>query len=274
MNASECFKAGKLDDAIAAATDDVKHSPRDLARRMFLSELLCFSGQWQRADLQLDALNQQDPELAYVVALFRQLIRAEQARQQFYAEGRLPEFLGPPPAHLQLHLEASVCLRDGRQDEAGSLIEKAQAARPPVSGTCDAERFDALRDLDDLVAPLFEVLTTTGKYYWVPMERVESIEFHAPERSRDLLWRRAHMIVRGGPDGEVFLPVVYAGSAAEQDEAFRLGRATDWRSVGAGPTRGIGQRMFLFGEQDRSILELKQLTIDAATEASGGEAAT
>ena len=50
------------------------------------------------------------------------------------------------------------------------------------------------------------MLTSTGKYYWIPMERVEMIEFHDPARPRDLLWRRAHMVVRGGPDGEVFLP--------------------------------------------------------------------
>lgn len=274
MNASECFKEGRLDDAIAAATDDVKRSPRDLARRMLLSELLCFAGQWPRADLQLDALSQQDPELAYVVALFRQLIRAEQARQQFYQEGRLPEFLTPPPAYLKLHLEASICLREGRGDEAAQLLGKAQAERPSVSGVCDEQPFQGLWDLDDLVAPIFEVLTTTGKYYWVPLECVELVELHAPERARDLLWRRAHMVVRGGPDGEIFLPALYAGSFSEADDALRLGRATDWRSGGAGPTRGVGQRIYLVGEQDRTILELKQLSLDPVTEVSGGQAAT
>ena len=61
------------------------------------------------------------------------------------------------------------------------------------------------------------------------MERVEIIEFHDPLRPRDLLWRARQMVVRGGPDGEVFLPVLYAGSHANPDDRIRLGRMTDWR---------------------------------------------
>ena len=46
-----------------------------------------------------------------------------------------------------------------------------------------------------LTAGSFEVLTTTGKYYWIPTERVATVEFHPPKRPRDLLWRRATMSV-------------------------------------------------------------------------------
>ena len=86
-----------------------------------------------------------------------------------------------------------------------------------------------------MTASFFEVLTSTGKYFWIPLERVELVEFRPPERPRDLLWRPVHMIVRGGPDGEVYLPVLYAGSAADADDQIRLGRTTEWRGdAGAG----------------------------------------
>ena len=81
-------------------------------------------------------------------------------------------------------------------------------------------------------------------------------------RPRDLLWRRAHLIVRGGPDGEVFLPVLYPGAAGEADEQIRLGRSTDWRGGDAVPVRGVGQRTFLVGEDARPILELQTVTFD------------
>ena len=149
------------------------------------------------------------------VTTFRQILRAEQARRQFYAEGRLPEFLEPPSERLKRHLEASVRLRDGQPGEAVQLLQQAEAERPPVAGVCGGQPFADLRNMDDLLRSFFEVLTTTGKYYWVPMERVESMEFHPPKRPRDLLWRSVHMIVRGGPDGEVFLPALYAGSHTE-----------------------------------------------------------
>lgn len=263
MNAKEHYQAGRLTEAVAAASEEVKRHPTDLDRRGLLGELLCFVGELERADLQLDAMGHQDPQLAVGVSLFRQLIRAAQARAQFYAEGRLPEFLDRPCPRLQCHLQASIRLREGDVGEAARLLEEAEQQRMPLAGHCDGEAFEDLRDLDDLTASLFEVLTSTGKYYWIPMERVERIEFRPPERPRDLLWRRALMTVRDGPDGEVFLPTLYAGSHAESDDRLRLGRATDWRGGRDGPTRGVGQRMFLVGEEARGILELQEITVTA-----------
>jgi type VI secretion system protein ImpE len=263
MDAKELFKAGALTEALATASDDVKQHPVDLARRGFLCELLCFAGEWSRADAQLDALGHQDPQLMLGISMFRQLIRAEQARQQFHAEGRLPEFLEPPSPHLQHCLEASIRIREGRSGEAVALLNEAERLRPKVSGVCDGRPFEDLRDVDDLTAPFFEILTSNGKYFWIPIERVELIEFYAPERPRDLLWRRVHMVVSGGPDGEVFLPTLYAGSATDPDERIRLGRMTDWRGGDGSPVRGAGQRLFLVGDDGRGILELKQLTLTA-----------
>ncbi len=261
MNAKECYQAGDLAAAITAATDEVKRKPAEVGLRGFLGELLCFAGQWERADRQFDVVGEQDPQALLGVALFRQLIRAEQARQQFYTEGRLPEFLGPPSPVLRLHLEAAVRLREGEAAAAAALLAEAEAGRAALRGTCNGRAFDDLRDVDDVTAPFFEVLTSTGKYYWVPMERVESIQFRPPERPRDLLWRRALMSVSGGPDGEVFLPALYAGSAADPDDAIRLGRSTEWRGGEGSPARGAGQRTFLVGEDAITILELNEITI-------------
>jgi type VI secretion system protein ImpE len=261
MDAKEHFKAGNLAEAVAAATEDVKRHPNDLSRRGFLGELLCFVGDFQRADLQLDAIGHQDPQMALGISMFRQLIRAEQARQQFHAEGRLPEYLDQPAPHLKRHLEASISVREGRAQEAAALLEQAEAERPKPGGACNGRAFDDFRDVDDLTSSFFEVLTSNGKYYWIPVERVQLIEFHAPERPRDLLWRRVHMIVRDGPDGEVFLPVLYPGTCAESDDRLRLGRMTDWRGGDGAPVRGVGQRLFLVGEEGVSIMELQKIEI-------------
>src|SRR5262249_49808955 len=110
MKAREHYQAGELPEAIAAATEQVRHHPRntpaDPGPRGFLCELLCFAGELERADRQLDALGHQDPQAMMGISLFRHLIRAEQARRDFYADGRLPEFLDTPSPVLQLHLQA------------------------------------------------------------------------------------------------------------------------------------------------------------------------
>ncbi|MHC4398298.1 MAG: type VI secretion system accessory protein TagJ [Planctomycetota bacterium] len=260
MSAKEHYQAGRLDDAVAAAAEEVKRHPTDVDRRGFLAELLCFTGELERADKHLDAMGHQNPEAIPGISMFRQLIRAEQARQQFFDEGRMPEFLDKPDERLRLHLEASIRIREGNDGEAAEFLGQAEQKRPKVSGTAGDEPFDDLRDLDDLTASYFEVLTSTGKYYWIPMERVETMECHAPVRPRDLLWRRVHMVVCGGPDGEVFLPALYAGSHTESDDQMRLGRATDWSGGDGTPARGRGQRTFLLGDQDHGILTLGNLT--------------
>jgi len=270
MNTGELYKAGKLTEALAAAADEVKKQPTDTGRRSFYAELLLLAGDWQRADKQAEILAQQDLQLAVPMSVFRQLVRAEEARQQFFTAGRLPEFLGPPSEALKQHLEASISLREGKPAEAAPLLARAAAAGPGVAGTCDGQPFEGFRDLDDLLAPLVEVLTSTGKYYWVPVERLELVEFHPPQRVMDLVWRRAHMIVRGGPDGEVYLPVLYAGAAAESDDQLRLGRSTQWRGGGGEPVRGAGQRVYLVGDADRSILDLRELQFHWADDETVG----
>jgi type VI secretion system protein ImpE len=262
VNAHELFHAGKLQEAVSAATEAVRQHPTDAGRRLFLTELLCFSGQLERADSQLDVLGHNDPQTTAGVLSFRQLIRAERARQEFFAEGRLPEFLGRPEGAVRLLLEASIRVREGALQEAARLLVQAEDERPRVAGVCNGQPFQDFRDLDDLSSCVFEVLTVKGEYYWVPIAQVESIECREPERPRDLLWRRVHMIVRDGPDGEVFLPVLYPGASGEADDLVRLGRSTDWRGGDADPVRGVGQRTFLVGDDARPILELQDITFD------------
>ncbi len=88
------------------------------------------------------------------------------------------------------------------------------------------------------------------------------MEFHPPKRPRDLAWRRCSMSVTAGPDGDVYIPATYFAEG-EPDEAHRLGRATSW-SDGEGPVRGIGQRVFLVGEDDLSIMQLDDVSFQQA----------
>jgi type VI secretion system protein ImpE len=199
------------------------------------------------------------------VALFRQLIRGEQARRQFFNDGRAPELLDAAPEHLQLHIEASILLRDGKKAEAAEVLARAEEARPQVKGKLDGRAFEDMRDLDDLTASFFEVITSNGKYYLIPMERVAAVEFRAPQRPRDLIWRPAQMSVVDGPDGEVFLPTIYvAPPGSSVDAAGLLGRSTDWVGGDGAPVRGIGQRTFLVGDESVPILQLGKLEFAVA----------
>lgn len=261
MTPLNLYQSGQLQEAVDSALAEVKSKPAALPPRRFLCELLCFVGDLEKVDGQLDVMSQLDTRAAMEISLFRQLLRGEQARRQCFADGRVPEFLHEPGEELRLRIQSLIALRDGDVEAAERLLQQAEELRPAVTGQCDGEPFSVLRDLDDVTSSFFEVLTSTGKYYWVPMASVELVEFRAPSRARDVLWRSAHMIVRDGPDGEVYLPALYTNSHASADDNIRLGRLTDWSAAGggAGPVRGSGQRMFLVGDAERSIMEIQKI---------------
>jgi type VI secretion system protein ImpE len=262
QTAAVLLRAGRLADAIAAAQAALRKSPMNLDARVFLAELLIFAGNLERADTLMDAATAIDPSTALVAAEFRQLLRAETARRQLFADGRVPEFLGEPTAAQKLQLSALVALRAGDTAEAVRCMRLAEETRPRTPGLHGDTPFGDFRDADDLLAGSFEVLTSTGKYFWIPTERVISAQFHRPARPRDLIWRRVSMSVADGPEGDVYLPVLYAATEPLTD-AQRLGRETDWRETEGGAVRGVGQRVFLAGDDGVDVMALGSLKFGA-----------
>jgi type VI secretion system protein ImpE len=262
QTAAAQLRAGRLGDAIAAAQAALKKAPMNLEARVLLVELLVFAGNLERADTLLDAATTIDPSASLVAAEFRQLLRAETARRQLFIDGRVPEFLGEPTEAQRHQLAALVALRAGDGAEAARAVARAEETRPAAPGLHGDTPFDDFRDADDLLAGSFEVLTSTGKYFWIPTERVISAEFHSPSRQRDLIWRRVSMSVADGPEGDVYMPATYAADEPLTD-ALRLGRETDWRELDGGLVRGVGQRVFLAGDDGIDVLSLGTLRFGA-----------
>ncbi len=183
QTAAALLRAGKLDDAVAAAQAALRKAPTDLSARVLLGELLIFTGNLERADVVLDAASAIDPTTAVVVAEFRQLIRADMARRQLFRDGRVPEFLADPTETQRLQLAALVALRAGDLAEATKQADAAEAVRPTVAGHHGDVAFDDFRDADDLLAGSFEVLTTTGKYFFDSTERARWNPTHPSGRA-------------------------------------------------------------------------------------------
>jgi type VI secretion system protein ImpE len=260
--AAAALHAGHLAEAVAAAQAALRKAPMDLDARVLLAELLLLSGNLERADVILDAAAAVDPGSAMVAAEFRQLVRADVARSQLFRDGRVPDFIGAPTDAQRSQLAALVALRAGDTTEAARLAQQAEAERPRAAGWHGDVAFDDFRDADDLLAGTFEVLTTTGKYFWIPTERVVGALFHAPRRPRDLAWRRVTLSVADGPEGDVYMPAIYVADEPLND-ALRLGRETDWRQGEVGLVRGAGQRLFLAGDEGLDLMNLTSLRFGA-----------
>jgi type VI secretion system protein ImpE len=266
----DLYKAGQLGAAIQQLSEQVRDRPTDIELRSLLAEFLCVRGELERADTHFELLSKQVAPGAQVgVAWLRQLVRAEQWRQDFYVSGRAPAVLGTLETSPRLALEATIALREQRSADAATLLAESERVRPKPRGTLNGAAFDDLRDLDDLCASVLEVLTSTGKYYWVAWERVRAIEFSAPERPLDLIWRGCDIEVQDGPQGKVWIPAIYAGLPATSSDALRMGRATEWDETLPGIVRGRGLRTFLVGDDAKHVLELGTASIDACTSSAG-----
>ncbi|RMF89389.1 MAG: SciE type virulence protein [Nitrospinota bacterium] len=264
MKAKEFLDAGQLSAAIEQLTGEVKSHPTDTQRRTFLFELLCFAGEYQRAIRHLEVIAHQSTGAAVGVQVYRNILVAEEARRRLFSDGLQPHLLFDPPPYLSLHLAAINRLREQQPAEAKALLDQAEQARPPLRGEVDGTPFQDFRDGDDLMAPLLEVIVH-DRYIWLPFEQIKHLQISPPKRLRDLLWIPATLETHPAPIGEVFLPVLYAGSCDHADDRVRLGRMTDWKVTEGGPVLGVGQRLFLIDDQDRAMLEVREIKFEAVT---------
>ncbi len=248
---------GRLDDAVAMLGARLRTHPADHAARTLLAELLCLSGAFERADAQLAIVAQQTVDRPVAIARLRHLIRAATAREAWFAEGAVPALMGEPTPLQRTAMELAVAMRTGDAARTAALLEQAEAARAKLSGTADGVAFDDWRDADDRSAWFFEILTGDGGYLWADPANIAGLRFSPATRPVDLLWREARMSLHDGRVADIVVPAQYA-ARPETTQAHRLGRETDWREAG-GASVGLGQRLWLLGEDARGVLELTDI---------------
>jgi type VI secretion system protein ImpE len=266
-NAKELLAQGNLTGAIDSIIQFVKARPTDVPARIFLFELLCFAGDYDRAEKHLDVIGHQKEEMLIGTTVYRQLLAAEKARRKVFCGDSLPGFFQDPPDYAPLYLESIKLARDGAPEKARILLEKALELVPQAAGKADGQAFDGFEDSDIFIGPFLEVMASEN-YSWLPFEEIKRVELGKPEHLRDLVWARAKIELRGGNLGEVFVPVLYPCSSDDKDDSVKLGRITKWIQLGSGLTRGAGQRLFLAGGQERAILEMTEIAFESAAEAT------
>ena len=241
MNPQDLYRAGRLTDAIKALSAELRDNPTDARRRTFLFELLCFAGEYERADKQLEVLAQAGPQSEMGVLLYRSALYAERQRHDVFERGELP----------------------GAQSEEDS---------PTRGGTANGKSFSYFSDADPRTGAQLEIFAA-GNYLLLPLEHVASIEIPPPKKLRDLIWTPAAVrttpAFKGTELGEVLLPVLAPFSWRHPDEAVRLGRVTIWEtSAGNEYQVPFGQKMWLVDDEEIPFLELRALEFNPASVAA------
>lgn len=255
MSVPALLREAKLEAAISVGTKEVQASPLDTRRRSLLWLLLRFAGEYARAEKQIQALSDDEPDASITASLLRNLTAAEEQRQQVFRTGEGVRVFGEEPAYIHHYLTGLRALATGANEEASRALLAGEAARPRTRMQVDESAATDLRDIDDRLGPFLEIYLQST-YYWVPLERVDAIEMKAARTLFERLFRPAKLHLSGGACMHVLIPVLYPGTSAVSDNLVRLGHMTTWQNGLEGVCVGLGQRMFLLGEEERAFLEI------------------
>jgi type VI secretion system protein ImpE len=170
-----------------------------------------------------------------------------------------PQFLIDPPAHIRERLKAAELLANGRDEEGRELLDDADELASWAEGYVDGRQFEGWRDADDLLGPVIEAFHGE-RYLWIPIEQVRKFRLDEGDELRDALYRPATVQLRDESQWEVFIPALYTGTAEHPEEGIRTGAGVDWVDRG-GLVRGVGSRTYLFGEEELSLSEFRQVEV-------------
>ena len=252
---------GNLKAAMESALNSVKANPTDRAARTFLFELSCFTGDWERAERQLEVVGHQDANAMIGSMIYRQNFKAERDRAAFFTNGLKPEFLLTPPAYVEDLLQANNRLRESNAAEARQILDDVEENRPAFACRVNDEEFSDFRDYNDATMCVLEAFLK-DQYVWLPLEQIQKVEFFAPKSLRDLYWMQAEIELVNGTNGEMFVPALYSDSWKSSDDRVRLGRMTDWRDAGEELFIGEGTKLFWMDGKEKSILDVRTIEFE------------
>lgn len=242
----------------------VKTKPADARMRIFMAQLLCVLGQWERAHTQLNVAADLLPAAIPMREMVGHALRCELLRAEVFAGKRAPMVFGHPDQWLAMLIESLLQSGQGNQALADDLAARAFEAAPAVPGAIDGERFEWIADADSRLGPVLEAFVN-GKYYWIPFSRLTKISLDVPQDLRDMVWSPAYLTFDNGGEVVAMIPSRYPGSQSSEDPQILLSRKTEWTALGAAGSEryaGLGQRLLTSNLGDHSLLNTRLIELE------------
>jgi type VI secretion system protein ImpE len=261
--ARDFVAAGRPHDALAALQAQVRAKPGDAKLRVFLFQLLCVLGDWNRAAAQLDVCGQLDHGALAMVNTYREALKCEAVRAAVFAGKTTPVVFGQPAQWVAMLIEALSQHARGAVAQAHHLRVAAFEAAPATAGSLNGEPFEWIADADSRLGPVLEVILN-GRYTWVPFEALSAMTIEVPEDLRDMVWAPVQLTFANGGTSVALVPSCYPGTHEQPEAALKLARATEWTELGADQYAGLGQRMLATSTTELGLLEVRELRLVAA----------
>ncbi|MEJ2455370.1 MAG: type VI secretion system accessory protein TagJ [Candidatus Thiodiazotropha sp.] len=262
VQAEELLQQGDLMNSLERLQQSVRERPADSGLRVFLFQLLCVTGDWQRAWDQLQLTAELDAINLPMAQTYREAIVCELFRQQVFAGSQSPLVFGDPPGWMALLIEALQMAAGGKHERARLLQQAALEQAPAKAGVIDGQAFAWIADADPRIGPVFEAIIN-GRYYWIPMDRLSGVELEVPRDLRDMVWAPARLQFENGGATVALIPSRYSGTERSDDAALKLARKTLWQEPAPDFFSGLGQRMFVSDRGDHALLNTRTLRFES-----------
>ncbi|WP_077035853.1 type VI secretion system accessory protein TagJ [Pelomonas sp. KK5] len=258
--AESAVRAADPKAALAALTQAVKATPADPRLRIFMAQLLCVLGQWERAHTQLNVVADMKTDTGPMREMVGHALRCELLRANVFKGSRSPMLFGQPDEWLALLIESLLQAGQGKDELAAQLADRAFEAAPATKGKIDGHAFEWIADADSRLGPVLEAMVN-GKYYWIPFNRMASIALEPPTDLRDRVWLPATVQFANGGEVVAMIPTRYVGSEASTDGQILMAAKTEWQDMGHERFAGLGQRVLVtdLGEHDLTSIRLIEL---------------
>jgi len=256
--AEQALRDGDPELALRLLQDQIRAKPADAKLRVFLFQLLCVLGRWDRALTQLNVAGELDASTLAMVQTYREALQCERLRAQVFTGAKLPMLFGEPEPWTALLLEA--LLREGRGEAEAAQALRTQAFEqaPACPGTADGQPFEWIADADMRLGPLLEAVIN-GRYYWVPFSHLSVLKLEAPVDLRDKVWVPAELHFSNGGETVALVPTSYADTDLSVAD-LALARRTEWLEPLPGFFTGQGQRLLATEAGDLALLDLREIT--------------
>jgi type VI secretion system protein ImpE len=259
------LKNGDPAAALAQLQEQVRGKPDDPKLRIFLFQLLCLVGKWDRALNQLSVAAGLDTSALAMAQAYGDAVRCEAIRTDVFEGRRSPMIFGQPDQWLALLIESLLVAGRDEPDRSTGLRARAFEEAPAPTGSIDGRPFSWIADADSRIGPVLEAVIN-GRYYWVPFSRLLKIDLEKPEDLRDMVWIPAHLQFENGGESVAFIPTRYPGSEGSSDGLIVLARKTVWEEIAEGTFRGLGQRVIATDVDDIPLLEVRSIVLTPAVD--------
>jgi type VI secretion system protein ImpE len=264
MNSAELAQAGRLEEALAALQTEIRDKPEDSRLRIFLFQLNCVLGRFDKALTQLQVISELNAETMLLAQIFRPVIACELLRREVFAGKRTPIIFGEPAEWVGMLIQANELTARGEFAAAAEARGKAFEAAPASAGKVNGEPFEWIADADSRLGPVREVIVES-KYYWAPFSRIQKIECGKPSDLRDLVWLPVQLTWTNGGTAPAHIPARYVGTEDAADDSLRLARKTDWQQRPGETYIGLGQRVLATDAHEYPLLECRSVELAPAT---------